>query len=116
MAVSGLIGDIHNLDDLVGTDLWVRARIKHKQKAYSYCMIKILNSNEATSENGYEYTEYTFLSIDIRRLSPSDVLYCTAETRDYILDGKGITLPSWDIKLLEPLELVPEEEMFHITD
>lgn len=116
MAVSGLIGDIRGLEDLVGTEYWVRARIRNKQKAYSYCMIKLLDSNKATSENGYEYTEYRFLYIDIRRLSPSDMLYCSSATRDAILSGKGEIKPSWDIRLLEPIEIVPEAEMFSITE
>lgn len=115
MAVKGLIEDIHSLDDLVGTEYWVRARIKQKYTGkYGYFMIMLLDSNKVTSDNGYEHTEYTFRSIDIRRLSPADMLYCTAETRDYILAGKGITLPSWDIRLLEPIEIVPNDEMFHI--
>ena len=116
MAVAGIIGQIQGIDDLVGTDYWIRARIKVNSKAYAYCYIQILDSKEVEGNYGIKHTEYTARSIDIRRLSASDVLYCTSETKKYILNGSGIKLPSWDIKIIEPIEVATTDEMFHLTD
>ena len=116
MAVKGIIGDISGLDDLVGTEYWVRARIHHNGKAYSYQMIMLLSSEKVTNEQGYEHTVYTYIGIDFRRLSRSDVYYCSSATKDSILNGKGTKADSWDIHLYYPIEPIPTDEMFHITD
>ncbi len=115
MAVIGIIGQIHGLDDLVGTDYWIRARIRING-TYAYCYIQVLDSQEVVGNYNIKHTDYTIRSIDIRRLSYSDILYCNEETKNNILKGKGITLPEWDIKIIEPIEPIPTEEMFHITD
>lgn len=109
-------GQFSTKDDFVGTDFWVMARVRNKNKSYSYCYIKILSKEEVTNENGFTHSVYTILELDIRWLSRGDVYYCTQEDKDRKLNGSGAKVDSWDIKLIEPLEIATTDEMFKIKD
>ena len=113
--VVGVSGQFNTVDDFVGTDLWVRARVRHKC-AYSYSYIKVLSSGEETTEHGFTYKVYTILELDIRYLSRSDVYHCKQSDKDYKLQSKGMTIPGYDIKLLEPIDIATTDEMFHLID
>ena len=114
--VVGLKGQIKGLDDLIGTDLWVRVRLRNDNGSHSYSFIKVLDAEERTSANGYTTKYYRFLELDIRYLSRAEVYHCTNEDCEYKLKSKGRVLPDYAIKILQPIELAETDDIFKITD
>lgn len=114
--VVGLKGQIKDLDDLIGTELWVRVRLHNDNGSYSYSYIMVLGSEEKTSERGYTTKYYRFLELDIRYLSRADIYHCNNETCEYKLNSKGRSLPGYAIKILQPMELIDTDEIFKIIE
>ena len=109
-------GQFSTKDDFVGTDFWVMARVRNKNKSYSYSYIKILSKEEVTNDEGFTNDVYTILELDIRWLSHGDVYYCNQEEKDRKLNSKGAKVDSWDIKLIEPIEIATTDEIFKVKE
>ena len=108
------------LDKFIGKELWIRARVKLKY-GYSYGLIRVLSKQQETktSEKNpdftWEETTYTFNIIEMKRLNKGNVLVCTQEQMNYVLDHP-VTLGQDFIKLFYPVECVTTEEIFELTD
>jgi hypothetical protein len=108
-----------DIDDFVGTDFWVRARITIP-RSYTgvpetyYCYINVVNSKDIQSEHGYVYTLYDFRYINIKLLSRGDVYHCNQEAKDKILNRVVENIKGYNITLFKPLEVATTNELFYI--
>ena len=114
--IQGIGNQLQTLDDFVGTDFWVRARVRNSNSSYSYEFIQVVSSDKETTEHGFTYKTYNIREIDIRQLSRGDVYYCTQYDKDRKLNSKGIKYPGYNIRLLEPLEIASTDEMFRVVE
>jgi len=114
------ISNLQELDDFIGKEYWVRVKLKLPIKSSGFYYIRVLSKKShkekyPNSEYSHTVTSYTFNSIDIREMNRGDVLVCSQDRKDHILNGPGTTIPDYCIRILQPIEIIPTEEIFSVT-
>ena len=106
---------MNELDQFIGTEIWVRVRVKINGKFF-YSFIRILSKDVETKTSAYsnytyEEVTYTFNEVPVTRISRNGECHCTKEFAEHKLNSK-FKVPADDIKILKPLEILTTEELF----
>lgn len=108
------------LDQFIGTEIWVRVRVKINNRFF-YSFVRLLSKDteqvqsKYNPEQFYDETTYTFNEITISRISKNGECHCTEDFMNKTLD-RVFKISESDIKLLHPLELITTEELFVIAE
>ena len=106
------------LDDFVGKPVWVRTRVRLNGRMF-YSYIKVLSKDTVTNttDSGYTYdvTRYTINQLDIKRLSRGGAMECTEAQKAAILNHT-YSVSDDDVRILQPLEYLEDDDIFVITD
>ena len=108
------------LDQFIGTDIWVRVRVKINNRFF-YSFVRLLSKDteqvqsKYNPERFYDETFYRLNEITISLISRNGECHCTEDFMERTLNH-AFKISESDIKLLHPLELITTEELFVIVE
>lgn len=106
---------MEELDQFIGTDIWVKARVKINNRFF-YSFIRVLSKGVEThtsphSSATWDTVVYTINEISVTRISKNGECHCSPQFAEYTLKTK-YNLGEYEIKVLKPLEIITTEELF----
>ena len=110
------------IKDFVDTDFWVRSRITipgpySSKEMTKYCYVNIVSADEHFTEYGdYKFSTFTYniRYVYLTLLSKGEVYHCSQADKDRILNRIVKDVKSYNITLLQPLEVATTDELFYI--